>query len=227
MEIIAQLPNLASPTTIDWNNISQVVVIALALVYISRAFLSFVKNTGEKDKREDGILKQMIDLATSYKSESAEARDAYKAEAAATRMVVQESNDTLRGLTEATNIQTGEIRKLPTAIEMLRFDFKNYQTINADEIEGFGQKLEALRGEMVTFRGEIQQDVDVILKSLNTTNHFVQQAVSEHEQIIKRFDENKVILAKLDQIISLLPPPPDNISTVDTDADDAPKEDVA
>lgn len=190
---------------IDFTKLSEVILIAIALVYLARTFMSFVTNTGKKDEREDGILKQMIDLATSYKQESAEARDAYKAEAAANRAVVQESNDTLRALMEATNIQTGEIRKLPEEIKLLRADFKDYQVINADEIEGFGQKLEDLRAEMVSFKGDIQSSIDKMLEQITVTNNFVEQAVNEHQVIIAT---GKELMAKADHIISLLPPPP-------------------
>lgn len=190
---------------LDFSKLSEVVLIAIALVYLARTFMNFVKNTGEKDMRDDGILKQMIDLATSYKQESAEARDAYKAEAAANRAVVQESNDTLRALIEATNIQTGEIRKLPEEIKGLRADFKDYQVINADEIEGFGQRLEALRTEMVSFKGDIQTSIDKMLEQITVTNDFVEQAVNEHQIII---ETGRALLAKADEIIRLLPPPP-------------------
>lgn len=176
---------------IDWTKIGEVGLIAIALVILARAFLVYVRDSGKSDEREDGLLKQLIDLATSYKTESAEARDAYKAEAAATRQVVQESNDTLRALTEATNVQTGEIRKVPVAIDLLRQDFKDYQVITADEIEG-------IRTEMMSFKTDIQGSIDRMLDKLGTTNSFVEQAVQDH----------KVILAKLDDIIKLLPPTP-------------------
>lgn len=189
---------------IDFTKLSEVILIAIALVYLARTFMSFVNNTGKKDEREDGILKQMIDLATSYKQESAEARDAYKAEAAANRAVVQESNDVLRALMEATNIQTGEIRKLPEEIKLLRADFKDYQVINADEIEGFGLKLDAVRAEMVTFKGDIEASMKRMLEQITVTNDFVEQAVNEHQTII---ETGKVLIAKADHIISLLPPP--------------------
>lgn len=195
---------------IDFSKLSEIVLLAIALVYLARTFMSFVKNTGEKDMRDDGILKQMIDLATSYKQESAEARDAYKAEAAANRAVVQESNDTLRALTDATNVQTGEIRKLPEAITGLRADFKDYQVINADEIEGFGLKLESLRTEMVAFKGDIQTSIEKMLEQITVTNDFVEQAVNEHQIIIAA---GKTLLDKADQIIKLLPPPPNITNT--------------
>lgn len=189
---------------IGWTKIGEVALVVIAFIILARTFLIYVSNSGKSDEREDGLLKQLIDLATSYKTESAEARDAYKAEAAATRLVVQESNDTLRKLTEATNVQTGEIRKVPVAIDLLRQDFKDYQVITADEIEGVSKGLETIqqgyesvRAEMVTFRGEIQTSIETMLTKLGSTNAFVEQAVQEH----------KAILAKLDYIITLLPNP--------------------
>lgn len=205
---------------INFNKIGEVALVAIALIYLARTFMSFVNNTGKKDEREDGILKQMIDLAQSYKQESAEARDAYKAEAAANRAVVQESNDVLRTLIEATNIQTGEIRKLPTSIDALRADFKNYQVINADEIEGFGRIIETLQGEMVSFKGEVQASIDKMLQSIDANNTFVQkisnevhEAVNDHQVII---DAGKQILRRCDEIIALLPPPPPNVTVINT-----------
>lgn len=205
---------------INFNKTGEVALVAIALIYLARTFMSFVNNTGKKDEREDGILKQMIDLAQSYKQESAEARDAYKAEAAANRAVVQESNDVLRTLIEATNIQTGEIRKLPTSIDALRADFKNYQVINADEIEGFGRIIETLQGEMVSFKGEVQASIDKMLQSIDANNTFVQkisnevhEAVNDHQVII---DAGKQILRRCDEIIALLPPPPPNVTVINT-----------
>jgi hypothetical protein len=176
---------------IDWTKLGEVLIISLALLVLARAFLVYVSNSGKSDEREDGLLKQLIDLATSYKTESAEARDAYKAEAAATRAVVQESNDTLRALTEATNVQTGEIRKVPIVIDLLRQDFKDYQVITADEIEG-------IRAEMVTFRSEIKTSIDDMLLKMGSTNANVAEAVKDHQ----------VIIGKLDVIIQHLTPNP-------------------
>lgn len=212
---------------IDFNKIGEVALVAIALIYLARTFMSFVNNTGKKDEREDGILKQMIDLAQSYKQESAEARDAYKAEAAANRAVVQESNDVLRSVVEATNVQTGEIRKLPTAIEALRADFKNYQVINADEIEGFGRIIATLQGEMVSFKGDVQESINKMLASIDENNTFVkrisdevQEAVNEHQVII---DAGRQILKRCDEIIALLPPPPPNVTVINTAPTELPK----
>lgn len=194
--LISQLPTLVDPP-IDWAKISEVAIVAIALVLVARAFLLFVKNVGENDARETGLLKQMIDLATSYKTESTEAREAYRQEAAATRAVVQESNseqratrETLTKVIEATHEQTGELR-------LLRFDFKERQSVYADEIESFKNVIELLRGEMVVFKGEIKTEIEQMLTSEGATRERVDHAVNNHD----------LIFAKLDNIIALFPQP--------------------
>lgn len=193
--LLTQLPVFDTPT--DWAKVGEVAIVAVALVLVARAFLLFVKNTGENDARETGLLKQMIDLATSYKTESTEAREAYRQEAAATRAVVQESNteqragrETLTKLIEATHEQTGELR-------LLRFDFKERQSVYADEIEGFKNIIELLRGEMVVFKGEIKTEIEQMLTSEGATRARVNEAVNNHD----------LIFAKLDNIIALFPQP--------------------
>lgn len=228
MPLLAQIPIPTVTQVTDLGKLGEVVLIALALlgaaiaiIVLAIVLFRVVKNSGDGDKADRGLLKEMIDLATSYKSESAEARDAYRQEAAATRAVVQESNEAqretnavLKDLTHATNEQTGEIRKLPAEIQGLRFDFKEYQSINADEIEGFGRKLEDLRTEMVAFKGDIQASIEKMLEQITVTNNFVEQAVNEHQTII---DAGKQLIAKADHIISLFPPtPPDKVIPLDT-----------
>lgn len=160
-------------------------IVALAVLVLAITLYRLVKSTGDSDIQDKGILKQMIDLATSYKSESADAREAYRQEAIATRNVVQESNDTHRAMIESMNIQTGEIR-------LLRSDFKNYQTLNSDTISGLRTDFDTLRKEVVEHverlikqseenaqdhveskkdRAELHRKLDLIIDMANKVKH--------------------------------------------------------
>jgi phage host-nuclease inhibitor protein Gam len=188
------MPGLQVPTADDVTQIGelgQLVIIALVALFVAVALITAVivlyrviKMFGDNNREDNTLLRQFMDLVGTFRSESAEARDAYKQEAAATRAVVQESNESSRAMTQAMNVQTDEIR-------LLRSDFKDYQTINADEIENFGVGLEAFKTEV---SGLIQNLVEVITKNAEYAN--------------KDRDE---IHRKLDRIIDLYaqkaPPP--------------------
>lgn len=166
-------------------------VIAIALVIALYAIIRSQKSASDNDSADRGLLKQMIDLATSYKTESAEARDAYKAEAAATRAVVQESNDTLRGLTHATNEQTGKINEQVSEIKLLRKNFADYQTLNSDTISGLRSDFEGLKKEVLE---HVQNLLEI--SEANAKRHVVADA------------DRVEIHKKLDAILDLVAPPP-------------------
>jgi hypothetical protein len=212
MNVLAQISlDLASI-----GKLGEVAIVSLAVIILSLVLLRVVRNMGEGDKADRGLLKQMIDLATSYKSESATREEAYRVEAAATRAVVQESNDmqrqnitALTKVVDATNVQTGEIR-------LLRGDFKNYQTLQNDTISLLADNIAKFETTMVAFGVKLDTAIDDIHN--NAKDH------QEITELVKKAIEEMLTAKKeiLSAIGKLSPFPPSNVVTVNTGASPAP-----
>lgn len=121
------------------------------------------------------------------------------------------NDETERLMTEAINGNTGEMRQQTSEIRLLRRDFKDYQTVTADEIEQVTTGYENIRAEMVSFKSEIQASIDRMLAQIESTNQAVETTKEAVQQAVQ---EHRVILSKLDDIIKLLPPPPPNTTTI-------------
>jgi len=213
LKLLSQIPTIQQVN--DLGKLGEVVLIALALLAAAVAIIVLaivlyrvVRASGDGDKEDRGLLREMIELATSYKAESSEARDAYKQEAAATRAVIQESNDinretniVLTDLTKSTNEQTGEVR-------LLRKDFASYQTLQTDTTAQLVERFS-------TF--ETQFDGIIKLIERNAGDH------SEIKEALK--DMAKGMRAMHEDVRKLMPPLPPTVIQVNNPAplDELPK----
>lgn len=211
-------PELTAQIALDLASIGklgEVAIVSLAVIILSLVLLRVVKNMGEGDKQDKGLLKQMIDLATSYKSESAESRDAYKQEAAATREVIHESNDiqrqtntVLTELTKATNEQTGEVR-------LLRKDFSAFSVLQTDttaalvdRFNSFDTQFEGLKALIERNAGDHTDIKDALLK-------MAEGIKAMHDDVLKLLP-----VSTITNIVNTAPAAPD--ASADTKAGDTP-----
>lgn len=189
---------IASSVTkaIDAGNIGIMVLLAIGLIVLGVIMGTLILRVLVP------LLKQVIDLTGQVTTMIQRATEA-----------IEHSNETNTLQTKATNEQTGAIQRVDKnivdmsgKIEVLALNFGAYKTLQSDTTD-------ALRAEMVSFKGDIQTAIDKMLEQVSRTNTLVEQAVKEHAVII---DSGKTLLERVDKILSLLPPPPPNVTIVNT-----------